>query len=110
MHTVRLLFDFLKLVEARNRKNETSLPISTRRGLDTARSEADIAELCANLGDEQAKIKSMKMKACVVPTLLDAGERRYQFIDQNGRIEDPLELYRKKSKFLPLLVYKQGKC
>ena len=36
----------------------------------------------------------MKMLACVVPRLLDAEERRYQFIDQNGRIDDPMELYR----------------
>ena len=34
------------------------------------------------------------MLACVVPRLLDAEERRYQFIDQNGRIDDPMELYR----------------
>ena len=90
----------------RQREAKERVSRTAQRGLDTARSEADIAELCANLGDEQAKIKSMKVKACVVPTLLDAGERRYQFIDQNGRIEDPLELYRNKSKILPLLDYK----
>ena len=70
----------------RQREAKERVSRTAQRGLDTARSEADLAELCANLGDESAKTRRMKVLACVVPRLLDADERRHQFIDQNGRI------------------------
>ena len=53
------------------------------------------------MGDETAKVRRWKQLAVVVPPMLDREDRRYQYIDQNGKIEDPMELYRE-TRDLPL--------
>ena len=51
---------------------------------------------------KENRLKKMKSLAVVVPTLLDADERRFKFVDKNGFLDDPKQLYLQYTKEMPI--------
>ncbi|XP_054281476.1 uncharacterized protein LOC128999132 isoform X3 [Macrosteles quadrilineatus] len=52
------------------------------------KSEADLEEIMDGLQEQEMEDKKMKSYAVVPPLLFDARQRRYGYIDNNGKIED----------------------
>ena len=79
-----------------------SIPVKERMNRtanrEHTRSEAELNELCESMQAKENRVKKMKALAVVVPNLLDSDERRFQFVDRNGKIDDPMELYKRNVK------------
>jgi hypothetical protein len=77
----------------KSRENQERMARTAQR--EHSRSQAELDELCESLEIKANRIKKMKFLAVVPPSLLDKDQRRFQFIDKNGQLDDPMELYRK---------------
>ena len=51
---------------------------------------------------KENRLKKMKSLAVVVPNLLDADERRFKYVDKNGFLDDPKQLYLQHTKEMPI--------
>ena len=62
-----------------------------------ARSEADIEDIMDTLQEAELEDKKMRSYAVIPPIIHDCRQKKYLFVNTNGKIEDPLTEYKDRS-------------
>ncbi|XP_062612338.1 nuclear receptor corepressor 2-like isoform X1 [Saccostrea cucullata] len=64
-----------------------------------ARSEAELEQIMDGLHEQEEEDKKMRSYAVVPPMMLDARQRKLRYINNNGRVDDPMAEY-EEGKFI----------
>ncbi|XP_074640514.1 uncharacterized protein LOC141898487 [Tubulanus polymorphus] len=79
-----------------DRERFTNCRVGTRSIGGYARSEAELEQIMDGLHEQEEEDKKMRSYAVVPPMMLDARQRKYRFINNNGLIEDPMAEYKER--------------
>lgn len=63
------------------------------------RSDAEMEQIMNGLTDQEEEEKKMRSLSVIPPMMLDARQRKMRFVNNNGLLEDPLEIHKDAQKF-----------
>ncbi|XP_046570749.1 LOW QUALITY PROTEIN: uncharacterized protein LOC124278997 [Haliotis rubra] len=87
---------FPEIKKSREDKERFASRVGARSSIAYARSEAELEQIMDGLHEQEEEDKKMRSYAVVPPMMLDARQRKFRFINNNGLIEDPMGDYKEK--------------